>query len=61
MFIRDKVGRKKVKMIENLWFKLWYIGKNKTRNEVGTIVDSLLRDEVVVVMCQFRKCTDIVK
>lgn len=37
-------------VLDNLWFKLWYVGKNNTINVVGFIIDVSLRDEVVDVM-----------
>lgn len=39
----------KTKIINNSTFKLWYT-RSKTRNEVGIIVDSSLKDKVVRVV-----------
>lgn len=37
------MSRKKIKMIKNLGFKLWYTKKSKTKNEVGIIIDKFVK------------------
>ncbi|KAM0960557.1 hypothetical protein ACFX2I_025481 [Malus domestica] len=37
----------KAKDLENSGFKLWYSGTNRTRNDVGIIVDKTLTQDIV--------------
>jgi exonuclease III len=38
--------------VENTGFKLWYIGKEQSRNGVGILIDKSLKNEVVAVRRQ---------
>jgi exonuclease III len=42
----------KAKEVENTGFKLWYTGKERSRNGVGILIDKSLKNEVVVVRRQ---------
>jgi exonuclease III len=39
----------KAKEVENTSFKLWYIGKERSKNNVGILIDKSLKNEVVAV------------
>jgi exonuclease III len=38
--------------VENTGFKLWYTGKERSRNDVGILIDNSLKNGVVVVRRQ---------
>jgi hypothetical protein len=42
----------KAKEVENTCFKLWYIGKERSRNDVGILIDKSLKNRVVAVRRQ---------
>jgi exonuclease III len=42
----------KANEVENTGFKLWYIGKEQSRNGVGILIDKSLKNEVVAVRRQ---------
>jgi exonuclease III len=42
----------KAKEVENTDFKLWYTGKERSRNSVGILIDKSLKNEVVAVRSQ---------
>jgi hypothetical protein len=42
----------KTKEVENTGFKLWYTGKERSRNGVGILIDKSLKNGVVAVMRQ---------
>jgi exonuclease III len=42
----------KAKDVENSGFKLWYTGKERSRNGVGILIDKSLKNEVVAVRTQ---------
>jgi hypothetical protein len=35
--------------VENTGFKLWYTGKERSRNGIGILIDKSLKNEVVAV------------
>jgi exonuclease III len=39
----------KAKEVENTSFKLWYIGKERSKNNVGILIDKSLKNEVIAV------------
>jgi exonuclease III len=39
----------KAKKVENTGFKLWYTGKERSRNGVGILIDNSLKNGVVTV------------
>jgi exonuclease III len=43
---------KKAKKVENIGFKLWYTGKERSRNGVCILIDKSLKNGVVVVRRQ---------
>jgi hypothetical protein len=45
----------KAKEVENTGFKLWYIGKERSRNGVSILIDKRLKNEVVAVRRQWNK------
>jgi exonuclease III len=42
----------KAKEMENTGFKLWYIGKKRSKNGIGILIDKSLKNEVVAVRRQ---------
>jgi exonuclease III len=50
---KTKWTGQKAKEIENMGFKLWYIGKERSRNGVGILIDKSLNNGVVTVMRQW--------
>jgi exonuclease III len=42
----------KAKEVENTGFKLWYIGKKRSKNGIGILIDKSLKNEVVAVRRQ---------
>jgi hypothetical protein len=42
----------KAKEVENTGFKLWYTGKERSRNGIGILIDKSLKNEVVAVTRQ---------
>jgi exonuclease III len=42
----------KAKEVENTGFKLWYTGKERSRNGVGILIDKSLKNEVITVRRQ---------
>jgi exonuclease III len=38
--------------VENTGFKLWYTGKERSRNDIGILIDKSLKNEVVAVRRQ---------
>jgi exonuclease III len=45
----------KAKEVENMSFKLWYIGKERSKNGVGILIDKSLENRVVMVWKQVDK------
>jgi exonuclease III len=41
--------------VENTGFKLWYTGKERSRNDVGILIDKSLKNEVIAVRRQVNK------
>jgi exonuclease III len=39
----------KAKEVENTGFKLWYTGKEQSRNDLGILIDNSLKNEVIAV------------
>jgi hypothetical protein len=42
----------KAKEVKNTYFKLWYTRKERSKNDVGIIIDKSLKNEVIVVRRQ---------
>ncbi|KAL3524821.1 hypothetical protein ACH5RR_013193 [Cinchona calisaya] len=49
LYLQEKMGRRYGELLDNFGFKLWYSRVNKTRNEIGIIVDGPMKDDIVQV------------
>jgi exonuclease III len=45
----------KTKEVENMGFKLWYTGKERSRNGVGILIDKSIKNGVVAVRRQWNR------
>jgi exonuclease III len=49
---KTKWTGQKAKEVENTYFKLWYTGKERSRNGVGILIDKSLKNGVVAIRRQ---------